>query len=141
MDNIPENVKNKALYKKAKDQADKIYKRDGLYKSAYIVKAYKEMGGTYTGKKDTSKGVRRWLEQEQWVNVLNYLRDGSRVPCGEGPKVEACRPLVRATKDTPISLPELLRIHSKAHLMLIARQKERHPDWRINWERGTITKP
>ena len=53
---------NKELYMKVKDKADTIYKRSGLYKSAYIQKEYQRQGGTYIGpkpKKDT--GVQRWL--------------------------------------------------------------------------------
>ena len=41
--------KNKELYEKVKDDANKIYKTHGAYKSAYIVKKYKELGGEYVG--------------------------------------------------------------------------------------------
>ena len=47
--NIPMNMN---LYNKVKEQADKIYKKPSAYKSGYIVKKYKELGGTYSGKKN-----------------------------------------------------------------------------------------
>ena len=42
---------NKKLYEKVKKMADDKYKTHGAYKSAYIVKTYKELGGKYKGKK------------------------------------------------------------------------------------------
>jgi len=42
---------NKALYAKVKREADEKYKTHGAYKSGWIVKTYKERGGTYSGKK------------------------------------------------------------------------------------------
>ena len=41
---IPDNILNPALYKKAKELADKTYKRHGLFKSAFIQKKYQEFG-------------------------------------------------------------------------------------------------
>ena len=37
---------NKKLYEKVKEQADKIYEKSSAYKSGYIVKTYKKLGGT-----------------------------------------------------------------------------------------------
>ena len=38
---------NAALYAKAKKMADAVYDRPSAYKSGFIVKKYKEMGGKY----------------------------------------------------------------------------------------------
>jgi hypothetical protein len=141
MDSIPENVINKTLYKKAKNEADKIYARPGLYKSAFIVKKYKELGGKYsTEQKPETTGIRRWLKKEKWIAVLPYLESGKEVVCGsQDNKNIACRPLIRATEDTPITLPELLKIHSKTKLISLAKEKEKNPNKRINWKEGTIS--
>lgn len=45
---IPDNVKNPSLYKKAKAIADKTYKRNSAYKNMFLVKTYKDLGGTYS---------------------------------------------------------------------------------------------
>ena len=47
----PEPI-NKKLYAEIKQVADEKYKTHGAYKSAWIVKKYKELGGKYKGKKD-----------------------------------------------------------------------------------------
>eukprot|EP01050_Picozoa_sp_SAG11_P026139 SAG11_NODE_6151_length_1375_cov_1.985904_2_plen_69_part_00 len=49
-----ENILNPDIYKKAKQKADKVYKRHSAYKSMYISKTYEDMGGKYkTEKKET----------------------------------------------------------------------------------------
>ena len=40
---IPENIIDKSLYKKAKKKADETYKRPSAYKSMYIQKVYKDL--------------------------------------------------------------------------------------------------
>ena len=55
---IPNNVKNPALYKRARKIADDTYKRNSAYKNMFLVKKYKELGGSYSGEK-TDKGVNR----------------------------------------------------------------------------------
>lgn len=138
---IPENVVNKALYKKVKEESDKIYKRPGLYRSAWIVKEYVARGGKYTTTKvdSNSEGIRRWLKKENWVSVSAFLQENKEIKCGslEGKQI-ACRPMIRASKDTPITLPELLKIHSKQKLINLAKEKERYPDKRIDWLKGVI---
>ncbi len=38
---------NKKLYEEVKNKADEIYKKPSAYKSGYIVKEYKRLGGKY----------------------------------------------------------------------------------------------
>lgn len=45
------NPINKTLYEKVKKQADKKFDKPSAYKSAWIVKTYKDKGGKYEGKK------------------------------------------------------------------------------------------
>jgi len=137
-----EKATNKKLYQSVKDKADTIYARPGLYKSAYIQKEYQRLGGTYSGKKpDKTKGVQRWLLNEQWVEVSPYLKDNKKVQCGSTPNVaKTCRPLVRINKDTPITIPELLKIHSKSKLLKLVEKKKQDMDGRVMWRKG-IFKP
>jgi len=46
-------INDKELYDKAKAIADKTYKKPSAYKSGFIVKTYKDLGGTYSGDKKT----------------------------------------------------------------------------------------
>lgn len=137
---IPDNIINKALYKSVKEEAKKKYARPGLYRSAWIQKTYKEKGGSYKeDKPPSSQGIQRWLKKEQWIAVLPYLLKGEVIQCGaDDGKNIACRPLIRATADTPPTLPELLKIHTRAKLIKLAMEKEKNKTKRINWKAGTI---
>ncbi len=58
---------NQQLYEKAKQIANETYKKPSAYKSGFIVKKYKEMGGTY--KNDSKpKNLQRWFS-EKWSDV------------------------------------------------------------------------
>jgi len=61
--------KDKDLYERVKKEADKIYKKPSAYKSGYIVKKYKELGGEYVDDKKT-KGLKRWFK-EDWRDIGN----------------------------------------------------------------------
>lgn len=129
---------DKELYKKVKRKADQLYEKHGLYKSAWIQKEYKRLGGKYKGEKPSkSTGLQRWLEGEQWIEVEPYLTRGEIVMCGTGGrKGKACRPLKRATSKTPITIKELQKIHSKDELLKLARKKQRNMSGRVMWKRG-----
>ncbi len=64
MHSIP---KNKDLWNKAKEEANKHYKKHSAYKSGFIVKYYKDHGGTFIGKKHVKVGLSRWF-LEEWTN-------------------------------------------------------------------------
>ena len=63
--------KNKILYDKVKKMADKIYNKSSAYKSGYIVKTYKKMGGKYL-EDGKEKKLKRWFK-EKWVDVGNLI--------------------------------------------------------------------
>ena len=60
---------NPELYEKVKKMSDKIYSKPSAYRSGYIVKKYKSLGGTYSddGK---DKNLGRWF-REKWGDVGN----------------------------------------------------------------------
>ena len=61
------------IYEKAKKIADDTYKKPSAYKSGFIVKKYKEMGGRYGDVKGEEKKLKRWFN-EKWEDIggLNY---------------------------------------------------------------------
>jgi hypothetical protein len=135
--NIPENVKNPKLYMKAKKIADETYKRHSAYKSMFIQKKYQDLGGKYSGAK-TTKGVDRW-NKEKWVQVIPFIEEGKRIPCGYGSKNKACRPTVRIDKETPTTLQSLVKKHGKKKILELARIKKKDMGRRVNWEKATFT--
>lgn len=88
-------VDNPKLYEKAKSIADEKYSKPSAYKSGFIVKTYKEMGGTYTDDKNP-KNLKRWF-QEDWKDIGNKSMSKNHYP--------VYRPTKRISKKTPL-LPE-----------------------------------
>ena len=61
---------NKKLYAKAKAKYSDM--KHSAYRSGLIVKAYKKMGGTYSGEKPKKKGLSRWFK-EDWRTAMSEL--------------------------------------------------------------------
>jgi hypothetical protein len=127
--------KNSTAYKKAKRDADAKYEKHSAYKSMYISKRYKELGGKYKDntKKDTKLSTWR---KERWVVVETYLKEGKKIACGseKAPNVHSCRPTKRINKDTPTTLDSLIELHGKKKLLELVALKKKGK--RINWEKG-----
>jgi hypothetical protein len=85
-------VLNQDLYNLAKREADKIYSKPSAYKSGYIVKKYKELGGKY-GDDNKPKNLKRWY-QEKWKDV-------------GGKSYPVYRPTKRISKKTPLTVNEI----------------------------------
>jgi hypothetical protein len=105
--------KDLKLYKKVKKLADKKFKSPtGVYKSSWIVREYKKLGGEYKGEKSKSSGLKRWYK-ERWVDLNRPIdKNGKYYPCGrksikKGDKYPLCRPMVRVTKETPKTYKEI----------------------------------
>ena len=82
------------LYNLVKQKADKLYLKSSAYKSGYIVKKYKELGGRY---KDDNKpkNLKRWF-QEKWMDVGHQ-------------EYPVYRPTIKINKNTPLTINEIDR--------------------------------
>ena len=89
---------NKKLYDKVKEEIYTKYAKHSAYRSSLLVKSYKDAGGTYKGKKDNDKGLRKW-HRDKWTN--------QRGESGYKYKSDVYRPNVRVNKDTPTTFKEL----------------------------------
>jgi hypothetical protein len=85
-------ILNQPLYDQVKKEADKIYIKSSAYKSGYIVKKYKELGGTY-GDDGKTKNLKRWFK-EDWKDV-----GGLAYP--------VYRPTKRISDKTPLTVSEI----------------------------------
>jgi len=129
-----ENILNPKLYEKATKEADKIYKRHSAYKSMFISKRYKELGGKYKTTKKNSGSTDIW-NKEQWIQVKPYLEKGEKIVCGnDNKKNKVCRPYKRVNKNTPITIDELLKLHKKEDLIKLTNKKLQNMDGRIYWK-------
>ena len=88
---MPEVV-DKSLYEAVKHQADKIYDKSSAYRSGWIVKTYKSLGGRYRddGK---PKNLERWYK-EDWKDV-------------GGKDYPVYRPTKRINEKTPLTASEI----------------------------------
>lgn len=96
--------KDTKLYEKAKQIADEKYKKPSAYKSGFIVKKYKELGGTYSGKKPQKTGIARWFKEE-WKDVGNA-------------EYPVYRPTKRITIETPLTPDEIKPSNLKKQIKL-----------------------
>jgi hypothetical protein len=94
---------DKALYERVKKRADETYTKPSAYKSGWIVKTYKELGGRYSDVK-TKEGLTRWYK-ENWVDV--------------GDKdYPVYRPTRRINKRTPLTAQEVNPVQLKKQIKL-----------------------
>ena len=88
--------KDKKLYNRVRAMADDIYKKPSAYKSGYIVKKYKELGGEYIDD-NKPKELKRWYS-EQWKNI-----DPNKTKTS----YPVYRPTVKVNKQTPLTVSEI----------------------------------
>lgn len=85
-------VDNLELYQYVKQKADDVYHKNSAFKSGWIVKMYKHLGGTYTEDNQRKKLAEWYKESWQDVGHKNY---------------PVFRPTKRVTKDTPLLASEI----------------------------------
>jgi hypothetical protein len=105
---IPED---KELYEKVKKEADNIYSKSSAYKSGYIVKKYKELGGKYLNDNKT-KNLKRWFE-EDWKDV-------------GGLPYPVFRPTIKINKHTPLTPDEIDKKDLQKKILLKQKIKGEH---------------
>jgi hypothetical protein len=113
------------LYEKVKEYADQIYQKPSAYKSGFIVKTYKELGGTYTND-NKPKNLKRWY-LENWENI------------SKPNEYPVLRPTKKISKKTPLTANEIspLNLRKQIKLKQYYQGKKNLPPFRPS---GTETK-
>ena len=96
-------VEDQQLYNKVKREADRVYGKPSAYKSGWIVKTYKQRGGTYLDD-NKSKDLKRWFKEE-WGDI-------------GGQEYPVYRPFKRVSKDTPLTASEIDPQQAKEQIAL-----------------------
>ena len=96
-------VLDKELYNSVKQRADEIYKKPSAYKSGFIVKTYKKLGGRYMDD-HKQKDLKRWFK-EKWQDIGH-----------QGYPVY--RPTVRINNSTPLTVNEIDKTQLKKQIAL-----------------------
>jgi hypothetical protein len=80
------------LYDRVKAYADTVYSKPSAYKSGFIVKTYKQLGGKYS-EDSKPKKLKQWYA-ERWQDI-------------GGKDYPVYRPTVRVNKSTPLTVAEI----------------------------------
>jgi hypothetical protein len=101
--NIMPIANDMKLYEKVKQDANRIYGKPSAYKSGWIVKTYKQRGGTYSddGK---PKELKRWFNEE-WADI-------------GGKEYPVYRPFKRINESTPLTAFEIDPVDSLRQIEL-----------------------
>ena len=94
---------NKSLYKAVKEYADIVYDKPSAYKSGFIVKTYKKLGGTYKDN-NAEHDLERWF-REKWSDVGNK-------------EYPVYRPTKRINKETPLTVNEINKTNLMKQILL-----------------------
>jgi hypothetical protein len=94
---------DKELYDLVKEEADHIYKKPSAYKSGYIVRRYKSLGGRYKDD-DKPKELKRWF-REKWTDVGHQ-------------DYPVYRPTIRINESTPLTADEVNKKFLKEQIKL-----------------------
>lgn len=91
------------LHEYAKSKADEIYKHPSAYKSAFIIRFYKRMGGKF---KDDNrpKKLKQWMD-EKWKDIGNK-------------EYPVYRPTIKINKSTPLTVDEIDKNNLKKQIEL-----------------------
>ena len=105
------------LYNSVKKKANKVFtSKSGVYRSSWIVREYKKLGGKYSKSNKKSGGLKRWYK-EKWVDlnrpirnsrgkIIGYKNCGRKSTKNKG-SYPLCRPSKRISKKTPKTYKEL----------------------------------
>jgi hypothetical protein len=96
-------VLDEELYEKVKEYASRIYSKPSAYKSGFIVKTYKMLGGQYADDKKPKK-LKAWYKEE-WKDIGNKA-------------YPVYRPTVRVNKSTPLTEKEIDKKNLKSQIAL-----------------------
>ena len=99
-------INDQELYDRVKQHASTIYPKSSAFRSGWIVKTYKSLGGTYS-QDNKPKKLKTWFK-ERWQDVGNK-------------EYPVFRPTVRINKNTPLTVPEIDPDNLRKQIMLKQR--------------------
>lgn len=104
-----------------------------LFKKFRTRMEYKARGGEFKESTISNQHARELCER--WVQVIPFLKSGRVIDASQKTRyTKACRPLIRVDDDTPLTLPELLKMHDRHDILNMARRKNKTPHKSVRWE-------
>jgi hypothetical protein len=98
-----------------------------LCEKIWISNEYVKHGGEYLD-------MRFQFTRECWVMIIPFVKSGRVTCCNYHERNErACLPLRRVTKHSHVTLPELMKQHSKRAIINMAVMKNKYIDKTVDW--------
>ena len=104
---------NQKLYNQIKDKIYSENPKHSLFRSAILVKEYKDKGGEYDDETKPDMNINKWFEQN-WISLNDYYHNKSKVPCGSSDTMAKygtyplCRPIKIAESLTKEQIKKLI---------------------------------
>lgn len=120
------------LYEKIKEEVYKDIPKHSLFRSAQVVKRYKDAGGTYTGGK-TRDGIQNWFKSK-WISINDYYHDNKIVACGSTDteskygEYPLCRPKEIVEKLSKDAMRKMIERKDKLKHKTLVTEKVLHTD-------------
>tara|TARA_R110000787_G_scaffold269856_3_gene376748 strand:- start:2171 stop:2716 length:546 start_codon:yes stop_codon:yes gene_type:complete len=143
-DELPDNILDPDLYREALSMGDESYKSHSAYKSMFVVRMYKKLGGEYkkpTKKEPKTEKTNVWRD-EKWIQITPYLDTGEKIPCGRTKerKPNACRPLKNIRgKPQNATMKDIVDLFGEEKVRRLTELKLDDMGGRLDWENGTFT--
>ena len=104
---------NQKLYNEIKKRIYYENPKHSLFRSALLVKEYKDKGGEYDDESKPDMNINKWFEQN-WISLNDYYHNKSKVPCGSSNtemkfnEYPLCRPLKIAESLTQEQMKKMI---------------------------------
>jgi hypothetical protein len=128
---------DKKIYDKAKEIADKTYKKHSAYKSMFLISKYEELGGRINPEAKKKSGTEKW-NKEVWKNLTplatgNIKKIKDLPACGmKGKKQGKLPSICRPTKKIDSKTPTLAQEYTKGQIKKALEIKKKGKT--INWK-------
>lgn len=125
---------NSHLYAHCEYVINRKYPRSPkLFRKYRTRQEYKAQGGEFREATIDNQRARELCER--WVQVIPFLKSGKVIDTTVTTRnTKACRPLIRVDENTPVTLPELLKMHDRYDILNMARRKNKTPHKSVHWE-------
>jgi hypothetical protein len=104
---------NRKLYDEIKQKVYNENPKHSLFRSAQIVKEYKDKGGEYDDKTKPDMNIYKWFKQN-WISLQDYYYNDDILPCGSSDTMSKygdyplCRPLKIAESLTKEQIKKMI---------------------------------
>ena len=106
---------------------EKFKSRSGIYRSMFISKYYKLLGGTYDKPKPKISKIQNWLD-EKWIDLNQPIKKNNKIigyeRCGNKNTQNNLYPLCRPSRVINSDTPQTYQTISKSKISKVNKEKQ-----------------